>query len=106
MDPYGTNPWKRSDNVAVDGTFDATLNELALLQLLADPNAILVSQASSKSTESTTSLAEADYALLDASAVSASDSSVVHNMLFNGYVKTLWVCTGHSMDRALTLRDT
>lgn len=88
LDPYGTNPWKRSDNVAVDGTFDATLNELALLQLLADPNAILASQASSKSTESTLSLAAADYKLLDTSA-STSDSSVVHNVLFDGYEKPL-----------------
>ncbi|KAL5359299.1 Spherulation-specific family 4-domain-containing protein [Aspergillus floccosus] len=84
LDPYGTNPWKRSDNVAVDGTFNATLNELALLQLLADPNAILISQASSKTTESTLSLAAADYELLDTS-TSTPDSSVAHNVLFDGY---------------------
>ena len=107
LDPYGTNPWKRSDKFAMDGTFAATLNELARLQLLADPDAKLATHNSSKSTQSTISLTEADHTLFNTTTLSASDSSMeVLSVLFDGYEKPSWHCVRYSMGLLLILRDT
>lgn len=39
MDPFGTNPWKRSDNQPFEGTFEGTVNQLAEITRLMDPDA-------------------------------------------------------------------
>jgi hypothetical protein len=61
-DIFGSNPWKRSENSHAEDTFEGSVNQLAQIALLIDPDAELadkamVSDESGASTVSTASFA-------------------------------------------------
>lgn len=41
LDPFGSNPWKRSEEDIPEGTFGGTVNQYALITQLVDPDAKL-----------------------------------------------------------------
>lgn len=44
LDPYGSNPWKRSVDSPAKGTFEGDLGEFGMLSLKIDPDALFTNE--------------------------------------------------------------
>ncbi|THC88424.1 hypothetical protein EYZ11_012126 [Aspergillus tanneri] len=80
-DPLGRNPWKRSVDNPLEGTFEGSVNQLAQITLLMDPGAQLSDQALI-SDASTASITVSDVVLLSSAAVPDIE---IPNILPDGY---------------------
>jgi hypothetical protein len=79
-DPLGLNPWKRSQQNPLQGTFEGSVNEFAQITLLMDPNAQFSDQALMSNTP-TASIAASKMALLNNAVVTGVE---VPNILPDG----------------------
>lgn len=79
-DPLGRNPWKRSQDNPLEGTFEGSVNQFAQITLLMDPKAKFSDQALISDT-STASTAVSEMALLNNAVVSDEE---VPNILPDG----------------------
>ncbi|KAF7164134.1 hypothetical protein CNMCM5623_008824 [Aspergillus felis] len=80
-DPRGSNPWKRSEDQALEGTFEGTVNQFAQITLLMDPNAKLSEQALISNT-GTASIASSKVELVNSA---GSFDLAIPNLLPDGY---------------------
>ncbi|KAF4166807.1 hypothetical protein CNMCM6936_005969 [Aspergillus lentulus] len=81
MDPFGTNPWKRSDNQPFEGTFEGTVNQLAEITRLMDPDAKF-SEQTFISDAGTASIASSKVKLVNSAGVLG---LTIPNLLPDGY---------------------
>ncbi|KAJ5475502.1 hypothetical protein N7539_007789 [Penicillium diatomitis] len=79
MDPFGSNPWKRTQEDDLEGTFGGTVNQFALITQLVDPDAQLSDQ----------SMVVQESSALTASKVMSIEAAVqarsIPNLLPDGY---------------------
>ncbi|KAG2019298.1 hypothetical protein GB937_005212 [Aspergillus fischeri] len=81
MDPFGTNPWKRSDKQPFEGTFEGTVNQFAEITRLMDPDAKFSEQAFI-SDAGTASIASSNVKLVNSASVLG---LTIPNLLPDGY---------------------